>query len=87
VPYSWKLENMFIVNAGTTSTTRLRGNTRPCYNIIEIEDGHVRVFRKYPFKERELTVDFNSVTREYSRYEEGIDSEVTIDSEIAFSGE
>jgi 3',5'-cyclic-AMP phosphodiesterase len=87
VPYSWKLENMFIVNAGTTSTTRLRGNTRPCFNIIEIEDGHVRVFRKYPFKERELTVDFNSVTREYSRYEEGIDSEATIDSEIAFSGE
>jgi 3',5'-cyclic-AMP phosphodiesterase len=81
VPYSWKLENMFIVNAGTTSTTRLRGNTRPCYNIIEIEDGHVRVFRKYPFKERELTVDFDSVTREYSRYEERIDSEITYSGE------
>ncbi|MEW6636682.1 MAG: metallophosphoesterase family protein [Actinomycetota bacterium] len=83
VPYSWKLENMFIVNAGTASTTRLRGNTRPCYNIIEIEAGRVRVFRKYPFKERELTVDFDSVTREYSRWEEGIDSEVTTDSEVA----
>src|SRR5215217_6860522 len=57
VPYSWKLENMFIVNAGTASTTRLRGNTRPCYNVIEIEDGRVRVFRKYPFKDRELIVD------------------------------
>ena len=87
VPYSWKLENLFIVNAGTTSTTRLRGNTRPCYNIIEIEDGRVRVFRKYPFKERELTVDFNSVTREYSRYEERIDSEVTADPEMALGGE
>lgn len=87
VPYSWKLENMFIVNAGTASTTRLRGNTRPCYNIIEIEDGHVRVFRKYPFKERELTVDFDSVTREYSRYEEGIDADIGADPEVTFSGE
>jgi 3',5'-cyclic AMP phosphodiesterase CpdA len=87
VPYSWKLEDMFIMNAGTASTRRLRGNTRPCYNIIEIEDGHVRVFRKYPFKERELTVDFDSVTREYSRYEEGIDSELSIDPEISVSGE
>ena len=78
---------MFIVNAGTASTTRLRGNTRPCYNVIEIENGRVRVFRKYPFKERELTVDFNSVTREYSRYEERIDSEVTADPEMALGGE
>lgn len=77
VPYSWKLENMFIVNAGTASTTRLRGNTRPCYNIIEVDGGRVKVFRKYPFKGRELIVDFNSETREYSRYEDRIDSEVS----------
>src|SRR3712207_5133432 len=70
VPYSWKLENMFIVNAGTASTTRLRGYTRPCYNVIEAENGRVKVFRKYPFKERELIVDFDSNTREYFRYEE-----------------
>ena len=77
VPYSWKLEDMFIVNAGTASTTRLRGNTRPCYNIIEVDDGMVRVFRKYPFKDRELIVDFNSRTHEYARFEEKIDREVT----------
>jgi Icc protein len=70
VPYSWKLENMFIVNAGTASTTRLRGNTRPCYNVIEIEDGRVKVFRKYPFKDRELIVDFDSETHQYLHYEE-----------------
>ena len=87
VPYSWKLEDIFIMNAGTASTTRLRGNTRPCYNLIEVEEGHVRVFRKYPFKERELTMDFDSVTREYSRYEEKIDSELGVDSEIPVSGE
>jgi Icc protein len=71
VPYSWRLEGMFIVNAGTASTTRLRGNTRPCYNIIEIEDGRVMVFRKYPFKDRELIVDFDAATRRYQHYEEG----------------
>jgi 3',5'-cyclic-AMP phosphodiesterase len=87
VPYSWRLEDMFIVNAGTASTTRLRGNTRPCYNIIEIEDGRVRVFRKYPFKVRELIVDFDSVNREYLRYEERIDSELGIDPEIPVSGD
>ncbi len=76
VPYSWRLENMFIVNAGTASTTRLRGNTRPCYNIIEIENGRVKVFRKYPFKERELIVDFDSDTHEYSHFEDRIDTEV-----------
>jgi hypothetical protein len=47
----------------------------------------VRVFRKYPFKERELTVDFDSATREYSRYEERIDSEIGVDPEITYSGE
>jgi 3',5'-cyclic-AMP phosphodiesterase len=77
VPHSWRLENMFIVNAGTASTTRLRGNTRPCYNIIEIEDGRVKVFRKYPFKEREMAVDFNAETNQYSRFEEKIDSEIS----------
>jgi 3',5'-cyclic AMP phosphodiesterase CpdA len=87
VPYSWKLEDMFIMNAGTASTTRLRGNTRPCYNVIEIEDGHVRIFRKYPFKERELAVNFDSATHEYSRYEERIDQELGVDSEIPVARE
>jgi 3',5'-cyclic AMP phosphodiesterase CpdA len=36
VPYAWKLEDLFIVNTGTVSSLRLRGNTRPCYNVVEI---------------------------------------------------
>ena len=77
VPYSWRLENMLIVNAGTASTLRLRGNTRPCYNVIEVEDGRVEVYRKYAFKERELAVRFDRNTQEYLRFEERIDAEVT----------
>jgi 3',5'-cyclic-AMP phosphodiesterase len=77
VPYTWRLENMLIVNAGTASTLRLRGNTRPCYNVIEVEDGRVEVYRKYPFKERELAVRFDRNTREYSRFEDRIDAHIT----------
>lgn len=81
VPHTWKLEDMFIVNAGTASTTRLRGNTRPCYNIIEIEGGGVRVFRKYPFKQRELAVSFDPKTGEYSRVEERVGFEAATHSQ------
>jgi hypothetical protein len=77
---------MFLVNAGTASTTRLRGNTRPCYNIIEIEDGRVRVFRKYPFKERELAVDFKAETHEYTRVGENVDQELSGDPADVVSG-
>ena len=77
VPYTWRLENMLIVNAGTASTLRLRGNTRPCYNVIEVEDGRVEVYRKYAFKERELAVRFDRNTREYSRFEDKIDADIT----------
>ena len=35
VPYAWRLEDLFVVNAGTVSTTRLRGKTKPCYNVVE----------------------------------------------------
>jgi 3',5'-cyclic-AMP phosphodiesterase len=70
VPYTWKLEDMIIVNAGTASTLRLRGDTRPCYNIIEVENGKVEVFRKYPFKRREPAVCFEPATQQYSRFKE-----------------
>ena len=37
VPYAWRLENLFVVNAGTVSSSRLRGKGRPCYNVVEVE--------------------------------------------------
>ncbi len=77
VPYSWRLEDMLIVNSGTASTLRVRGNTRPCYNVIEVEDGRVEVYRKYPFKRGEPAVRFDRKTHEYLRSEERIDAEVT----------
>jgi hypothetical protein len=37
----------------------------------------VEVYRKYPFKERELAVRFDRNTREYSRFEDKIDADIT----------
>jgi 3',5'-cyclic-AMP phosphodiesterase len=67
VPYAWRLENLFVVNAGTVSTTRLRGKTKPCYNVIEASPERVTVFRKYPFHDRDSIISFDPRTYEYEK--------------------
>ena len=67
VPYAWRLENLFVVNAGTVSTTRVRGKTRPCYNVIEAGPERVAVYRKYPFHDREAIISFDPRTHEYEK--------------------
>ncbi len=67
VPYAWRLENLFVVNAGTVSTTRLRGKTKPCYNVIEASRERVTVFRKFPFHDREPLVSFHPSTFEFRK--------------------
>jgi 3',5'-cyclic AMP phosphodiesterase CpdA len=69
VPYAWKLEDMYMVSAGTVSSLRLRGRTRPCYNVIEISDT-VCVYRKYPFDVRDMILEFSPATGEYRKAEE-----------------
>ena len=77
VPYAWKLENLFVVNAGTVSSQRLRGNTRPCYNVLEITDHHVDVWRKYPFHDQERIIQFSTETLAFEKYTARIEREVT----------
>jgi Icc protein len=48
VPHVWLLDNVLLVNSGTVSSYRLRGYTRPSYNVIEVTDMAVRVTLKYP---------------------------------------
>ena len=60
-PYAWRLERLFVVNAGTCSSLRLRGNTKACYNIIRIEDDRVQVARKYPFHGDETLIELRAV--------------------------
>jgi len=77
VPYAWRLENLFIVNAGTVSTLRLRGKTRPCYNLVEIEGRHVDIWRRYPFHGQERIIQFSADTLEFEKYTGRIEDEVT----------
>src|SRR5436190_1635461 len=77
VPYAWRLEDLFIVNAGTVSSLRLRGNTRPCYNVIEFSGTHVDVWRKYPFHGQEKIIQFATDTLEFEKYTARIEGEVT----------
>ena len=77
VPYAWRLEDLFIVNAGTVSSMRLRGNTRQCYNLIELEEGHVTVSRLYPFHGRERIIEFSLDTLEFQKYTAQIEREVS----------
>jgi Icc protein len=77
VPYAWRLENLFVINTGTVSSLRLRGNTRPCYNVVEIAGSHVDVWRKYPFHGQERVIQFSTDTLEFEKYTARIEGEVT----------
>jgi 3',5'-cyclic AMP phosphodiesterase CpdA len=78
VPYAWKLENIFVVNAGTVSSLRLRGNTRPCYNVIEFSGNRIEVYRKHPFHGTEKIIEFETDTLDFRKYTASIEGEVTI---------
>jgi Icc protein len=67
VPYVWRLESMYIVNAGTVSSLRLRGYTKPCYNVLEFDADRVRISRKFPFEEANVIADFSLGGQEFLR--------------------
>ena len=48
VPHLWLLDHVLIVNSGTVSSHRVRGYTRPSYNVIEVSPDQVRVTLAYP---------------------------------------
>jgi len=77
VPYAWRLENLFVVNTGTVSSLRLRGNTRPCYNVVEINGNHVSISRRHPFHGEERIIQFSTETFAYEKYTGRIEEEVT----------
>jgi 3',5'-cyclic-AMP phosphodiesterase len=77
VPYAWRLEDLFVLNAGTVSSLRLRGHTRPCYNVLEIEGKHVNVWRRYPFHGQERIIQFSTDTLEFEKYTGRIETELS----------
>lgn len=48
VPNVWQFGEMLLVNSGTASSYRVRGYTRPSYNVIEIDEERVRITQRYP---------------------------------------
>jgi Icc protein len=59
VPNVWQVGEMLLINSGTASSYRVRGYTRPSYNVIEIYQGEegnggagdvdrVRIVQRYP---------------------------------------
>jgi len=68
VPNVWRMEDLFIVNAGTACSTRLRGRERPCYNVLEVFPDRVRVIRCYTGAEREVVADFRKAHQHQCRW-------------------
>ena len=48
VPNVWQVGEMLLINSGTASSYRVRGYTRPSYNVIEVDDLRVRIVQRYP---------------------------------------
>ena len=59
VPHVWLLNEMLIVNSGTVSSHRLRGYSRPSYNLVEITPEAVRVTLRYPGSGERLAAELD----------------------------
>ena len=63
VPNVWLLGDMLLVNSGTASSHRVRGYTRPSYNVIEIYEDKVRVVHRYPGLGEIVAASYSSLDR------------------------
>ncbi|MBE6493990.1 MAG: metallophosphoesterase [Methanosphaera stadtmanae] len=43
VPHAWKMNNTIFATAGTVSSLKLRGNTQPSYNVIDIDNQYIDI--------------------------------------------
>ena len=77
VPYAWRLENLFVVNAGTVSSLRLQGQDEALLQRDRDRGKHVDVWRKYPFHGQERIIQFSIETLEFEKYTARIEGEVT----------
>jgi 3',5'-cyclic-AMP phosphodiesterase len=66
IPWVWNLNNMLVVNAGTVCSSKTRGKTTQCYNLIQIDnensedskrDWKVKISRVFPTGEIEVVSD------------------------------
>jgi len=78
VPYVWRLEDMYVANAGTVSSLRVRGYTKPCYNVLEFDGDAVKIHRKFPFGDGHVMAHFSLTGGQVHREEEALVQERTV---------
>ncbi len=69
VPHVWRLESLMLITGGTVSCMRLRGRSKPCYNLIVLDRSRARIYRKYPFGAQELIADFELAGKRFCELE------------------
>lgn len=62
VPHVWLLQNVLLINSGTVSSRRLRGYTRPSFNLIEIDDDLITITLRYPGQGEQQMAELNRQT-------------------------
>ncbi len=67
VPHVWQVGRMLIINSGTVSSYRLRGYTRPSYNVVRVDQTSVKVTLVYPGSGQQTAAEFDRVTTELTR--------------------
>ena len=68
VPYIQRLEDLFVVNAGTVSSLRLRGNAETLLDLHRDERIVRFKFGRHPFHGEERIIYFSIETFEYAKY-------------------
>ena len=66
-PWIWTFKNLSIVNAGTTSSERVRGLFENTYNIIKIENKKIHVDLKVVGGKR---IPLENIVKNYTRFGE-----------------
>ena len=67
VPYAWRLENLFVVNAGHGLDHAPARQDEALLQRDRGEPERVTVFRKYPFHEQDAILSFDPRTYEYEK--------------------
>jgi len=57
VPWVWRLNDMFVVNAGAVSSKDIKARTTHCYNLIDVDREDLRIYQVLPTGERKLIID------------------------------
>lgn len=65
VPYIWRVEDLYILTAGTVSCLRLRGKIEPNYNIIYLRENEIDVYRRFPFDKIEKILGIKRLTKKH----------------------